>query len=267
MGRAEAWKFCSRRSKAERQHERRHVQLWDAAITKKTQDRSYLGLSHLLPLLAKVETLAQMDEIFCEWIQRCWENGESLHIVNDALCVSALDMRTVGHSVAFVWRKVEAPNRAPPWTKAIIYPMAMCALTHSNIVFASFLLLGFFGLLRTGELLQLCSADLLFGKDQGSVTLKDTKTGLRNAAQETVAVDDGLTLETLRALIDIKTQQSLDRVLIWFIWTKSAQAFRNEFAHHCKKRRLETASAGHIAYEGAELHIYFSRLGRWSWHF
>ena len=45
--------------------------------------------------------------------------------------------------------------------------------------------------------------------------MKDTKTGLRNAAQGTVAVDDDLTLETLRALIDIKTQQSLDRVLIW----------------------------------------------------
>ena len=243
MGRADTWKFCNRRTKAERVHERRNVLLWDAAITKNTQERYYIGLSRLLPQLTKCDTLIQIDEVAAEWIQTCWETGESLHIVNDALCgLHHYQPWTRGHlSTAWrlfkVWRKVEAPNRAPPITISIIYPMAMYALAHDNVVFASMLLLGFFGLLRTGELLQLRTADLLLGPTQGIISLKDTKTGLRNAAQETVAFEDQLTLEVLRALIEIKKGQGLENVPIW---TKSAQSFRNSFAHHCKKFKLES---------------------------
>ena len=276
MGRAETWRFCNRRSKAERKHERRSVQLWDAAITKKTQERYYLGLAHLLPLLTEVTSLIQIDEISANWIQSCWENGESLHIVNDALCgLHHYQPWTRGHLATAwrlfkVWRKVEAPNRAPPLTKAIIYPMVMYALAHDNVVFASMLLLGFFGLLRTGELLQLCSRDLLIGEVQGIISLKDTKTGLRNAAQETVAFDDPLALEILRALVDIKERQSLEKVPIW---TKSAQAFRNEFAHHCKKFKLESykfrpyslrrGGATHLFQETGSMEVALLK-GRWA---
>ena len=242
MGRADAWKFCSRRTKAERRNERSKVYLWDAAITKKTQERYYLGLAQLLPQLTEVESLIQIDEITAAWIERCWEEGESLHIVNDALCgLHHYQPWTRGHlAISWrlfkVWRKVEAPNRAPPLTQPIVYAMAMYALAHNNIVFASMLLLGFFGLLRTGELLQICCSDLLVGPKQGIISLRNTKTGLRNAAQETVAFEDDLALEVIRALIEIKSRQVLHKVPIW---TKSAQAFRNEFAHHCKKFLLE----------------------------
>ena len=165
---------------------------------------------------------------------------------------------------------MEAPNRAPPLTRAIIYPMVMYAIAHDNVVFASMLVLGFFGLLRTGELLQLCSRDLLIGEKQGIISLKDTKTGLRNAAQETVALDDPLALEILRALVDIKLRQSLEKVPIW---TKSAQAFRNEFAHHCKKFKLESSKfrpyslrrggATHLFQETGSMEVALLK-GRWA---
>ena len=63
MTRRETWKFCYRRTKAERVHERAKVILWDAAITKKTQERYYIGLSRLLPLLQGVNSTLDMDEI------------------------------------------------------------------------------------------------------------------------------------------------------------------------------------------------------------
>ena len=243
MGRAETWKFCHRWTKAERQHERRKVLLWDAAITKRTQERYYNGLAQLLPLLEAAKSLLQIDDVTSEWVQSCWQDGESLHIVNDGLCgLHHYLPWTRGHiptawRLFKVWRKVEAPNRAPPLTKTLIYAMSMYSLQHDNIVFASMLLLGFFGLLRTGELLHLCSKDILVGENQAVISLKDTKTGLRNAAQETVALDDPLALETLRALLAIKKKQKLHQVPIW---TKSNQAFRNEFAFHCNKFKLQT---------------------------
>ena len=59
MRRPGGYKFCYRRSQAERVSERSTVKLWDAAITKKTQERYYIGLSRLLPLLLGVETALQ----------------------------------------------------------------------------------------------------------------------------------------------------------------------------------------------------------------
>lgn len=53
---------------AERISERSTVKLWDAAITKKTQERYYIGLSRLLPLLLTVESTLQMDEIVSDKI-------------------------------------------------------------------------------------------------------------------------------------------------------------------------------------------------------
>ena len=277
MVRAEAWKFCHRRTKAERQHERRNVLLWDAAITKRTQERYYNGLAQLLPLLETANTMLQLDDVTSEWVQKCWECGDSLHIVNDGLCGLHHYLPWTRGQIPTawrlfkVWRKVEAPNRAPPLTKTLIYyALSMYAIQHDNLVFASLLLLGFFGLLRTGELLQLRSRDILVGDQQVLLSLKDTKTGLRNAAQETVALDDPLALEMLRALKAIKSSQGLDNVPIW---TKSHQSFRNEFAFHCKKFRLQEfnfrpyslrrGGATHIFQESGSMELALLK-GRWS---
>ena len=242
MTRRETWKFCYRRTKAERVHERAKVILWDAAITKKTQERYYIGLSRLLPLLQGVNSALDMDEIVSDWVQQCWQEGESLHIVNDGLCGLhhyqpwTKAMVPTAWKLFKVWRRVEAPNRAPPLTAEIVHSMSMYALAHNNLTFAGLLLLGFFALLRTGEILQIRPVDLLLSDASGIVSLKDTKTGLRNAAHETVQFDDSLTLEILRALKERKTAEGNAKVPMWL---RSAQSFRNEFYHHCKRFDLQ----------------------------
>lgn len=242
MRRPGTWKFCYRRTKAERVDERAKVLLWDAAITKKTQERYYIGLSRLLPLLVKVNSSLEMDDVVSDWVQSCWEEGESLHIVNDGLCGLhhyqpwTKSMIPTAWKLFKVWRRLEAPNRAPPLTAQIVHAIAMYSLAHNNLVFGGLLLLGFFALLRTGEILQIKPTDLLITDSNGIVSLKDTKTGLRNAAHETVSFDDALTLELLRALKDQKIAEGNANVPIWL---RSAQSFRNEFYHHCKRFDLQ----------------------------
>lgn len=242
MGRAETWKFNHRRTRSERIRERAKVQLWDAAITKRTQERYFEGLGKLLPYIADCETMLQLDEATSDWVQLCWETGESLHIVNDGLCGLhhyqpwTKSCIPLAWRLFKVWRKVEAPNRAPPLTAEIVTAMAFYAAAHNDLSFATLLLLGFFGLLRTGEILQLRTMDLMAKGERGLISLKDTKTGLRNAAQETVSFEDHITLEFVRALIEVKEKQNLQRVPIWM---RSAQSFRNIFAHHCKRFGLE----------------------------
>ena len=201
---------------------------------------SYLG--KLLPYIADCETMLQLDEATSDWVQLCWETGESLHIVNDGLCGLhhyqpwTKSCIPLAWRLFKVWRKVEAPNRAPPLTAEIVTAMAFYAAAHNDLSFATLLLLGFFGLLRTGEILQLRTMDLMAKGERGLISLKDTKTGLRNAAQETVSFEDHITLEFVRALIEVKEKQNLQRVPIWM---RSAQSFRNIFAHHCKRFGLE----------------------------
>ena len=276
MKRREAWKFCYRRTKAERVSERSKVLLWDAAITKKTQDRYYLGLSRLLPLLVSVSSTLEIDEVVSDWVQQCWEEGESLHIVNDGLCGLhhyqpwTKSMVPTAWKLFKVWRRVEAPNRAPPLTAQIVHAMAVYALNHNNLVFAGMLLLGFFALLRTGELLQVKPSNLLITESVGIVSLQETKTGLRNAAHETVSFDDGLTLEILRALKAHCISQGNANVPIWL---RSAQSFRNEFYHHCKRfdmhdfefrpYSLRRGGATHLFQQTGSMEMALLK-GRWS---
>ncbi len=169
-----------------------------------------------------------------------------------------------------VWRKVEAPNRAPPLTKEVIYSMSLYALAHHNVLYAGMLLLGFFALLRTGELLQVTAEDLLIGKDAGIVSLKNTKSGLRNSAHETVSFDDPLALEILRALKEEKHLSNMHKVPLW---TRSAQSFRNEFAHHCKRFHLQDfqfrpyslrrGGATHLFQETGSMEVALLK-GRWN---
>lgn len=136
-----------------------------------------------------------------------------------------------------VWRKLESPNRAPPLTAQIIDAWIMYAISHCDLEFAAMLCLGFYGLLRTGELLQSRPCDLLLGPDTGVISLTDTKTGLLNAAKETVSITSFLAIETLHAAVAMKNQQGLHKVPIW---SKSASSFRKVFAHHIKRFDLQS---------------------------
>ena len=92
------------------------------------------------------------------------------------------------------WKKLESPDRAPPLTITIIYAWTNYAMAHNQMIFAALLCLGFFGLLRTGEILQVTAADILTGKEQAIISLPHTKTGQREKVQEIVVVEDFITM-------------------------------------------------------------------------
>ena len=238
MGRAVKWRFCTKTSRADRVSQRSRVVLRDAGLSEKTQQRYYLGVRKLLPVLLRCKSLAEMDENVADWVQCRWEKGDTQTQVGDALCGLHRYEPWIRGKIPqawrlfAVWRKLESPDHAPPLTGDIVHAWALYAVDHLNLEFAAMILLGFFGLLRTGECLQVTPQDLMLGVDTGIVSLKHTKTGLRHAAKEMVSLDDEITLEILREVIYQKKLEQLDRVPIW---SKSAQAFRNEFAHHCSR--------------------------------
>ena len=243
MARAVRWRLVGRRTKQERRLQRKNIVLRDAGITEKTQSRYYVGLLMLLNFLSDPTSCLQLDEQICDWIQYVWEQGESIHIVSDALCglhhYEPWTKRQIpmAWKIFGIWRKLETPDRAPPLVRGIIYSWANYALDHKELEFGALILLGFFALLRTGELLQVRPKDLLLGPASGIVSLFQTKTGQRDNVAEMVAFEDEMTLEFLRA---VKLHFSSTERFNVPIWCHSAQAFRNKFKHYMKRFDLHS---------------------------
>jgi hypothetical protein len=96
-----------------------------------------------MPYLNDIDSCRDLDETISDWIQKCWEEGESLHIINDALCGLQHYHPWVKTRIPLswrlfkVWRKVEAPNRAPPITLKVIEAWLMYAVDHNDLPFAA----------------------------------------------------------------------------------------------------------------------------------
>lgn len=234
MARAAQWRFNARRTRTQRKADRKNVILLDAGVTKQTQDRYAFGLSKLLPCLTDMDHLLDLDEKVTSWIQSRWEKGDSIHVVSDALCgLHYFEPWTrkgipTAWKVFSTWRKLESPSRAPPLTAEIIYAMSNYAVFHNDVAMASMLVLGFFGLLRTGELLALRPC----GKGRVILSLFDTKTGKKDNVTEMVSFSDDFSTEILSALLHMREMQSTYKVPIWMY---SPQSFRESFRRHLRR--------------------------------
>lgn len=238
MGRAVQWRFCTRSTKTARAQQRKNFTLRDAAVTERTQEKYYCGMRQLLPLLQSLKVNEDLDEFITEWIEDCWRNGETLGLINDALCglhhFAPWTKKQIPQSWKLfgVWRKLEGPSRAPPLTAFIVYSLANYALDHNDLIFSALLLIGFFALLRTGELLSVKACDLLVDHTNLLIALPHTKSGTRHAAAEMVQVDDPFTLEIVREVKEFRRQTNSLKTPLWDF---TAQSFRDRFAFHLDK--------------------------------
>ena len=79
-------KLLAKRTQAERRKQRKNILLVDAAISERTQERYYIAVRRLLPVLEKVRCNQQLDDMVADWVEAQWVAGETLHVVSDALC-------------------------------------------------------------------------------------------------------------------------------------------------------------------------------------
>ena len=268
-------KLVCRRSRAERKWQRRKITLEDASLSDTTRHRYTNALLKLLPVLETVTSIAQLDFTLSEWVEAMWKEGEALYLISDALCglhyYEPWTKRQVPNTwrLFSAWRKLEVPARAPPLTSQLVRSMVAYALHHDDLIWASLLLLGFYGLLRTGEILKLAACDILIGSGHLIISLLDTKTGKRKGGQESIHIDDPLTFEVTSAALALQTSRNLMSAPLW---PYSGTAFRKKFAYYCARFGLQ--KFGFRPYSlrrgGATSHFQQTRsmessllLGRW----
>lgn len=234
-------KVFHKRTRRERREARKGLSLLDAGVSDKTHCAYFAALTLLLPYIEDIQNEAELDAACAQWVEMAWEDGESLYTVGNALSglhfYEPLTKRKIPSAWKHfaTWKKLEWPARAPPLTLDLVMAMSYYAVCHHDLIFACLLALGFFTLLRTGELLHLTGRDLLVNSKQLVISLKDTKSGKRNAAGEMVTSSHFFPILLVSTLVDVLTAQgALDKRL----WGYTGQAFREHFDSYLRRFRI-----------------------------
>ena len=103
----------------------------------------------------------QLDPLLSDYIEHLWSSGAGRALASDTLAAVQDKQPQVKGMLQASWRLLktwnlnEIPNRAPPLPEPALHAMVGHAFAHNRPLFGLSLLVGFYGMLRTGELLQL----------------------------------------------------------------------------------------------------------------
>lgn len=171
-----------------------------------------------------------MDGLVAEYLEWLWSSGEGKGKANDTVAaLQDFDPKLKGKfqlswRLLRTWSTSEIPNRAPPLTQEALHAMVGHALCHNAPQFGLSLLVAFYGLLRTGEVLNLAASDITVPSPTkpAVISLGLTKGGKRIGAAESVTIT---ALEVVRRLYEWKMTVKQSARL-----TQSPHLWRKQFA-------------------------------------
>ena len=139
-----------------------------------------------------------LDEVVSTYVSYLWESGDPRGWANDTLSGLAHHLPFTRGQLKGSWRllqawqRAELPARACPFTYQTISAMVGVHFSWGDLTTGVALLLGYHGLLRTGEILGLCFGHLEFDLVVGRavIDLGFTKGGIRLGAVESCIITD-----------------------------------------------------------------------------
>ena len=154
-----------------------------------------------------------MDPLVCEYIEHLWCSGEGRALASDTvaglqdLTPKLRGMMPGAWRLLKTWSINEIPNRAPPIPETVLWAMCGWAAFHQHFSFAVSLLTGFYGMLRTGEILNLKHKDFhtVGGSRSVLLNLGLTKGGKRVGAAESVVFSHDIVVNALRRWMHVAT--------------------------------------------------------------
>ena len=179
----------------------------------------------------------QMDELVAEYVEHLWATGEGRALASDTVAaLQNLEPHLKNHlptvwRLLKVWNQNELPNRAPPMPETVVHAMAGRALLKEDPEFALSILLGFYGMMRTGELLNVRPHDVSVSSQKGPavISLGLTKSGKRQGAAESITVS---VFDVVRRLFVWK--QASRRALV-----QSSSQWRAKFSETLTELKLD----------------------------
>ena len=202
----------------------------------KAQFYAYLDFNNLTLPTQKTA----LDGLLCDYLEYLWATGEGRALASDTLAsLQDVSPRLRGSlpgswRLLKVWNTNEIPNRAPPLPERVLHSLVGYFLFHRQQPMALALLLGFYGMLRTGELLGIRNKDVTVDLKSTTavISLGFTKGGKRTGAAESVTV---AVTEVVRRLSLWKRSTPPGSLLC-----SSPQTWRKAFSEALSALSLET---------------------------
>ena len=138
----------------------------------------------------------QMDTFACDYLEHLWSTGQGRALASDTIAgLQDQDVRLRGQlpgawRLLKTWSQHEIPCRAPPLPAHVLHAMVGWAIFHQLFTFAISLLIGFYGMLRTGEIIGLRGSHILSDSRSNTIliSLGLTKGGKRHGAAESAVI-------------------------------------------------------------------------------
>ena len=166
--------------------------------TRKRYDRAIDDFLKFLKVnqLSLPKQREKLDPLVGDFLEHLWSSGQGRALGSD--CVAGLqdmDPKLRGQlpgswRLLKTWAINEIPNRAPPLPEHVLHAMCGWAVLKQHYGFAVSLLLGFYGMLRTGELLEVRRKDLMGDSSFRKIVLSLglTKGGKRTGTAESIVL-------------------------------------------------------------------------------
>ena len=161
--------------------------------------------------------IAALDPILADYIEHLWSTGAGRALASDTVAAVQDKQPQTRNRLPSVWRLLKAwsmheiPNRAPPLPEPALKATVGLSFFRNDYYFGLSLLLGYYGMLRTGELLAIQVSHVTISRERGPavISLGYTKGGRRAGAAESVTIG----------------VESVCRIL--WKWTQSASKHKN----------------------------------------
>lgn len=139
---------------------------------------------------------SKLDPLLCDYLEHLWSSGAGRAQACDTLAgLQNQQPNLKGHMpgawrLLKTWHQNELPSRAPPFPEHVVQALAGWAFFKGLYSFGISVLVGFYCMLRTGEVLQLRSSHILCSASerQALISLGLTKGGKRQGAAESVVL-------------------------------------------------------------------------------
>lgn len=240
---------------AQRRKRRRGIGLYERGVTKATRLRYFLAVRRVLPFLEQGKQTVDQD--LSDWIESQYLAGKGITEVSDALsglhhfCPNFRGTLQESWRLFGIWRRIERPRQAPPLPISFVLGMIGKALCEDKLALCAMLAIGFWGMLRTGELFKLQVNHILLGSDSIVVQLGYTKTGLRRAIDENVVIHDALPRHFIEAWVTVCEVTGRRNSLFW---PHQQEVFRSEFRRLVKFFQLPSSLRPYSLRRGGATH-------------
>ena len=214
-----------------------------------------------------------LDRLACRFIEHAWEEGEARAVISNLLAGLQHEMPHVRRCLNGSWRllsawqRKELPSQCPPLSWELACAISGEMLKRCEPEAATVVLLGFKGLLRTGEFLRLRKRDIHINLQENVAVLNLglTKEGLRLGSKAATMLKCSTTVPLLAATL-------LHRADDAKVFTAGTPRFRRIFSESCaalqltdcnfKPYSLRRGGATHLFEECGSLDTLLT-AGRW----